>query len=131
MKILIVDDDFVCRKVLVNFLKEYGECDIAANGSEAVEAFEDSLQNNEKYDLICLDIMMPEISGQDTLKKIRELELKNGITGLNCTKIIMITALDDPENIKTAFREQCEGYFIKPVDKVNLVEKLEELGLVR
>ena len=131
MKILIVDDDFVCRKVLDKFLSEYGECDIAVNGKEALEAFKLSFESKEPYDLICLDIMMPEMNGQELLKKIREFENENAVLSLDATKVIMTTALDDHENIKMAFREQCEAYIVKPVVKEQLIQKLRELELVK
>lgn len=131
MKALIVDDDFVCRKVLVKFLSEYGECDVAVNGKEAIEAFKNALNENTPYDLVCLDIMMPEMDGQDALKQIREYEQEKGIFGFDCAKVIMTTALNDPDNIKTAFREQCEAYIVKPVDKEKLLNKLKELELIK
>ena len=131
MKILITDDDFVCRKVMVKFLSEYGEADVAVNGNEALNAFKSAFEDGEPYDLVCLDIMMPEMDGQSVLKEIRDYEQSKGVFGLESVKIIMTTALNDPENIKTAFREQCEAYIVKPVDKDKLTQKLKELELIK
>jgi two-component system chemotaxis response regulator CheY len=130
MKILIVDDEFTSRKRLITFLSEYGNCEIAVNGKEAIEAFNNAQNEGESYDLICLDIKMPEMNGQDVLKEIRKIEQENNQTGLDGVKIIMTTALDDIDNIKNAFREQCEAYLIKPVSKEKLIATLEELGLL-
>jgi two-component system chemotaxis response regulator CheY len=131
MRILIADDDFVSRKISLKLLSEYGECDIAVNGKEALEVFKLAFENNEGYDLVCLDIMMPEMTGQEVLKEIRSFEQDKGIDSYKGTKIIMITALDDPDNIKTAFREQCEAYIIKPVDKEKLFQKLKNFELAK
>ncbi len=74
MKVLVVEDDFTCRKVLQKLLSEFGECDIAVDGQEAIEAFRSSLGGNKRYDLICMDIIMPNMNGHEALKKIRMLE---------------------------------------------------------
>ena len=131
MKILIVDDDFTSRKILLKYLSDYGQCDVAVNGKEAVEAFKIALDENEAYDFICLDIMMPEMDGQEVLKEIRQFEKQKEIYGLDGVKVIMTSALDDSTNIKTAFREQCEGYLVKPIDKQKLIQKMESLELIK
>ncbi len=130
LKILVVEDDFTSRKVLCGMLSPYGDFDVAVNGKEAVRAFSDALDNGERYDLICLDIMMPEMDGQDALKAIREIELQKNISGSESAKIIMTTALSDSKNLMQAFQEQCEAYIIKPIRKEKLLEQLHLLGLV-
>lgn len=75
MKILLAEDDFASRKFMANYLEKYGECDITVDGEEAVDAFLMALEDNEPYDLICLDVMMPVLDGYQALKAIRELSL--------------------------------------------------------
>ena len=130
MKILIVEDDFTARKLLQTHLSEYGDCFIAANGQEATEAVKDALNNNEAYDLICLDIMMPEMNGHKALKSIRWLEEKAGLKPGEGAKVIMTTALSDSKDITGAFREGCESYIAKPVRKEKLLAEMEKLGLL-
>lgn len=130
MKSLIVDDDFFSRRILQTMLAGYGECHVAVDGKEALFAFKQALAEETPYDVICLDIMMPEMTGQEVLKKIREIEASKNILGSNSSKVIMTTALDDKENIKAAFREQCESYLIKPISKTKLVNALTEFGLI-
>jgi len=127
MKILIVEDDFISRKVLMRMLTKIGHCDIAANGFEALEAFVLALNSEEYYDLITLDIMMPELSGMEVLKKIRHIEAERE---LPATRIIMTTALKDSENVMTAFKNQCDGYICKPIIYDKLSQKLSEMGLL-
>ena len=79
MKTLIVEDEFTSRRLLQKILAAYGECDIAIHGKEALEAFRLARDEREPYDLICLDIMMPEMDGQETLKMIRKTEEEMGI----------------------------------------------------
>lgn len=130
MKSLIVDDDFFSRRILQTILSSYGETHVAVDGKEALFAVEQSLAEESPYDLICLDIMMPEMNGQEVLKEIRLLEEKKSIFGNDCVKIIMTTALDDSDNIRTAFREQCESYLIKPISKAKLEKILNDLELI-
>ena len=128
MRTLIVDDDFVSRRMLQRILQPYGECEIAVDGSEAVFAFEEALKEGDGYNLICLDISMPVLSGVEALTQIRKIEEKAGIGGLQGVKVIMTTASDDSQSIFGAFNAGCESYIVKPVNKEQLLAKLSELG---
>lgn len=131
MKSLIVDDDFFSRRILQAMFAGYGECHVAVDGKEALFAFEQALAEGSPYDVICLDIMMPEMDGQEVLKTIRATEESKNIFGSDSVKIIMTTALDDHDNIKKAFREQCEAYLIKPINKAMLIKQLTDFGLIK
>ncbi|MCK7467716.1 MAG: response regulator [Desulfosudis oleivorans] len=98
---LVVDDDFVSRKYCLNYFPNT-EIAMAVNGKEAVEAFKACFDEWEGYDLVCLDIMMPEMNGQDVLKEIRKIEAEKGKIGSDSAKIIMTTVLNDINNIKSA-----------------------------
>lgn len=130
MKTLIAEDDFTSRLLLQGILQVYGECHISVNGLEAVEAFRIALDSGEPYDLVCLDIMMPEMDGQAALKRIRGIEEEAGVFTTDGAKIIMTTALDDKKNIMGAFKEQCDVYLVKPIDRAKLVEQLKALKLI-
>ncbi|THB75566.1 MAG: response regulator [Desulfobulbaceae bacterium] len=131
MKILIVEDEFISRTLLSEMLSVYGTCHITTNGQEAVEVLERSYQNNDRYDLVCLDIMMPEIDGQEVLTKLRQMEEDHGILEIEATKVIMTTALDDSKSIMRAFTEgHCEAYLTKPIDKDKLINQLKDLMLI-
>ena len=131
MKTLIVEDDFISRKVMQKLLSVHGETEIAVNGKEAIEAFKSAREAGAPYDLICLDIMMPELNGLEVLQKIRDLESTDGVGGLSGVKIIMTTGLGDKQSILAAFRTGCEAYLMKPVDPRKVNDKLLELGLIR
>ncbi len=130
MKTLVAEDDFITSQVMREIMLSFGDCDIAENGKLAVNAFAEAINSGTPYDLIFLDIMMPELDGQQVLAKIRDIETAQGIAGLDGVKVIMTTALDDFENIKTAFQNQCEGYIVKPIDKDKVVKKLYELNIL-
>jgi two-component system chemotaxis response regulator CheY len=131
MRTLIVEDDFSSRLLLQKFLEPYGECHIAVNGREAVDAFRLARRDGPPYDLICLDIMMPEMDGQTVLKEIRALEKDAGIPEGDGVKILMTTSLKDGKNVMTAFRELCDAYLVKPVDRAKLLESLHKFRLIQ
>ena len=129
MRVLVVEDDFISRRLLCRYLEPYGECDVAVNGNEAVGAFKQVLLSGSHYDLICLDIMMPGIDGQETLKRVRALEKEHGVPAENVVKVIMTTALEDHDNVMAAFSNACHGYVVKPIEKKRFLETLREIGL--
>jgi two-component system chemotaxis response regulator CheY len=129
MRILIAEDGFVPRKLLMQQLSILGEIDVAANGDEAVMATKLSFEENQPYELIFLDIQMPGVNGLQALKKIREMESKKDVDPNDRSKIIMITAHSDKNKVVTAAKQKCDAYLIKPVTKPRLFEALEELGV--
>ena len=130
MKILIVEDDFASRKFMMNHMAKHGECDGTVNGAEAVEAFMMAEEDGEPYDLICLDIMMPEMDGYQVLKAIRDIEKDKGIAKDDQVKVIMMTALSEEKNVKKAFEMGCSVYCSKPVDISKLESAMKKLGLL-
>ena len=130
MKILIVEDDFTSATILQKILGTYGDCDLVTNGKKAITAFLSALNDGRPYDLICLDIMMPEMDGQETLKEIRIIEKDRNILGLSGVKVIMTTALDDRQNVIEAFRSQCDGFIAKPIKREILLKELKSMDLL-
>lgn len=130
MKTLIVEDDYITSQVMQEIMSSFGDCEIAEDGKKALELFTEAFNLNKPYEVIFLDIMMPEMDGQVVLNRIREIEAENGIVGLDAVKIIMTTALDDYDNIKSAFKNQAEGYLVKPIDKDKVVKTLLNLHLL-
>jgi two-component system chemotaxis response regulator CheY len=130
MKTLIAEDDFTSRLLLQEFLKSHGECHIAVNGKEAVEAVRLALATNQPYELICLDIMMPEMDGQEALKEIRRMETAADVAWPNRVRIVMTTALADLPSVVNAIRGKCDCFLAKPVRKAKLLEELRKLALI-
>lgn len=130
MRSLVVEDDYITSQVMQEILNAFGDCDVAENGDQAIGLFTTAQLTGVLYDVIFLDIMMPEKDGQEVLTKIRQIEKMNGIMGLDCVKVVMTTALDDYENIRKAFVNQAEAYLIKPVDKDKIVKILLDLELL-
>jgi two-component system, chemotaxis family, chemotaxis protein CheY len=130
MKSLIVEDDFTSRLLLQTILARYGQAHIAVNGREAVDAFRVALEEGSPYDLVCMDIMMPEMDGQEALRQVRALEAEQGILSSSGTKIVMTTALGEPRDVFAAFYSLCDDYLVKPIDAARLLEILRGFALI-
>lgn len=130
LRILIVDDDFTSRKILMRYLQPYGNLDVAVSGAEALDAVRNALEEGGPYDLICLDILMPGLDGHATLAEMRKAESEKGVRPGEGAKIIMTTCVDDAQNIMKAFRGQCEAYIVKPIRKEALLDEMRTLGLI-
>lgn len=130
MRILIAEDDYVSRKFLNKFLSKFGECDVTVDGMEAIEVFMMGLEEDLYYDLICLDIMMPEVDGIKALKTIRKLEEEKEVPRDKRAKIIMTTALNNTEKIFDSYESGSEAYAVKPIDTEKLVDVMKKLDLL-
>ena len=130
LKILIVEDNPTDARLLEMLLRPAARCDIADNGAQAIRSITASQDHNRSFDLVCLDIQLPMGDGQSVLKAIRDDEATRQVPFAERTKIVMTTALEDPGNILRAFREQCDGYLVKPVDRKRLTALLIDLQLI-
>lgn len=130
MQTLIVEDDFLARTILSTLLSEYGTCHLVVDGSEAVAAIEKAYDKGQPYDLVCLDIMMPVMDGQEALETIRKKEQARNISLEDGVKVFMVTALDDEANRKKAEKVGCQAYLTKPLDRSKIVSLLQELKLI-
>lgn len=130
MKVLIAEDDFASRKFMLRFFEKYGECDVTVDGKEAVEAYKMAIECGEPYDLICLDIMMPEMDGHQALKTIRKIEEESSVAEDERVKIVMTTALSETRHVTKAFENGCTAYAGKPINQDKLEAMLKKFKLI-
>ncbi len=131
MKALIVDDDFYSRNMIHEILRPHASCDIAVNGEEAIFAFREAMNRGEPYDLVCLDLVMPEVDGQDALKEIRAIEKEFEVHPDNEAKVIVTTMLDDKKETHDAFfLGGATSYLVKPIDEKKLLGEVRSIGLI-
>jgi CheY-like chemotaxis protein len=105
IRVLVVDDEPLARRAITNALQlAFGKPDSAENGEAAV-----TLAQSKVFDVIFLDIMMPEMDGFETCSKIRETKL-NGTT-----PIIFVTGQKDSESREKSVESGGNGFISKPV----------------
>ncbi|PYQ14436.1 MAG: adenylate/guanylate cyclase domain-containing response regulator [Acidobacteria bacterium] len=120
--LLVVDDDEGNRDVLARVLRSKGYSVLTAgSGPEAIEIVE-----SRPVDLVLLDIMMPQVSGLDVLKALRERHPAAALP------IIMATAKDQPHDVVQALSMGANDYVAKPLDFAVLMARTEaQLSLKR
>ena len=116
-KILIVDDTETMRLYQQLLLSELGyEVDVAEDGVAGLKKISES-----KPDLVLLDIMMPRMDGIECCRNIKENDLTRDI------KVVMVTTKSEYERVREAFAAGCDDYVTKPIDKTELITKVQEL----
>lgn len=130
LRCLVVDDDEVGRELLILNLEGIASCDSAVNGRDALEKYSASL-TAMPYDLIFLDILMPELDGNETAKTIRKMEMERGITPDKGVNIIILSSLNTPQDIITSYvSAQSAAHLVKPLKAEKLKKTLRQLGLI-
>lgn len=116
-RVLVVDDELGPRESLRMILKDDYQVAVAENGNQAIDCL-----NQSEFDLIILDIRMPDINGIDLLKKVKEIA--------PATEAIMITAYASVETATEALRYGAIDYLIKPFE-LSSVRKVVGKGIAK
>jgi two-component system chemotaxis response regulator CheY len=128
MKILVVDDEMVSREKLQMLMSHFGECEAVESGADAVEKFVSAWNGWSPYDLISLDVQMPEMDGLEVLNRIRGMEREKNVPESKRARIVMVTARSDKDTLMTSIQAGCNDYVVKPFDKALVAKKLTKLG---
>jgi DNA-binding response OmpR family regulator len=116
-KILLVDDSNTVLMMVTMALNASGyEVVSARDGAEGV-----AMAVSERPDLILLDIVMPKMSGIEACRLIRAHEVTAGIP------IIMVTTRSEASNVETCFKNGCNDYVNKPINKSELLTKVRSV----
>jgi two-component system chemotaxis response regulator CheY len=131
LRILVVEDDFSARQILMDFFGQFGTCHVAKDGLEAIHAFIQGHDVGQPYHLICMDIKMPVMDGLTAARTMREIERGKGINGAEGEAILVITSsVEDPVAIiKACYECGANYYFLKPLDMAQVRRQLFKMGL--
>ena len=130
MRTLVVDDDLVSRRLMRGLVSSFSECEVAVNGRDALELFTNRYTTGAPFDLICLDIMLPEMDGYEVLAAIRAFEDQAEVKEEQRVKVLLLTALEDPKVIGNAYLAGCQAIMCKPIDRQKLSNALTLAGVI-
>lgn len=126
MKVLIVDDVEMNRELLAMFLEGRATIISAESGEEAIDMVKEAV-DTAYFDLICMDISMPGISGHEALKRIRKIEETAGVPRAT---VFMVTGSSSPDDMFDALIQGgCDDYITKPLMLQSFNELLVKHGL--
>jgi two-component system chemotaxis response regulator CheY len=132
LKCLIVDDDELGRELIAHYLDGYAECEMAENGVIAVQMFRTAFEGGTPYDLMVLDIVMPEMDGHAASKEIRQIEKDWGVPVNNGVNIIVLSSLNTPADVIQAYvSARSAAHLVKPVQPSKLLSTLSKLGIIK
>ncbi len=123
---MVVDDELISRKKLVSILSDKGAIVECEGGDQALEEYEKAWKENTPFELITLDIYMPDKSGLDVLPIIREIESKYRRPEQKKCVITMITSDREYSTIVGAIQNECNDYLSKPFEKDFVLSRFEE-----
>lgn len=125
-RILVVEDDRVTARLIQKATEEFGEVVLAGDGAEGLAVFRDAFDSGPRFDVVILDLEMPEVDGHGVLEGIREYEESHGVLGLDRCLVYMNTSNSDLNKVKAAFKLQADRYFLKPLSLDQIKKRLEE-----
>ena len=131
MRCLIVEDNATLREMTSAFLVDHAEVITASNGREGAGKFARAYEEKNPFDLVLLDIVMPEMDGRMALKLMRLVEKTLPAAQGQRGVIIMTTALDSAEDVQDSlWQGDCTDYLVKPVVREDLMAMLRRYELV-
>jgi putative nucleotidyltransferase with HDIG domain len=129
MRILIVDDEMVSRTKLELIMEYFGDCKTVNQGDDALAAFHEAHRDEDPFNLIMLDINLPDMDGIKVLSTIRNTEKELNIDQSRKAKILMTSSYRNKDRIVASVQSGCDDYIGKPFD-LNLIRtKLGKLGI--
>lgn len=127
MKTLIIDNNTNPNACLCKVLKDIGQCDVVGGGLEGLKCLAEHLSKEEPYNLIFLDIMLPDIDGLDLIKQIRILEESFGVTPEKEAIVVVVTFKKDEPTILKGFLNGATGWFHKPLKQEFVEASIKKL----
>ncbi|MDT8446639.1 MAG: response regulator [bacterium] len=125
-RFLIVDDNTINRSLLEHLLRGYGECFFAVDGFDAINQFTELYQQGKPADVIFLDVMMPGMTGNQVLEKIRDWEMQQQVE--KGVEVVMVSALRDGPDIQASLEAGARHYLTKPYKETTVYRLLDQMG---
>jgi two-component system chemotaxis response regulator CheY len=126
MRVLIVEDDPAAQLMLKSTLCKVADVTTSSTGTQGLQAFHSALKSGEYFDLVCLDIGLPEIDGKDLLRLIRKGEVEKSAKR---SVVMIMSASNENDIVQETMDLGADGYLVKPVDRGALIARLKAIGV--
>jgi HD-like signal output (HDOD) protein len=127
MKTLIVDDEAISRTILTDIMAPLGKVVATGKGKAAIDLYRGALEDSAPFDVMILDISMPDLDGREVLRTIRTLQRSRKVP--RTTRIVVASARMNRSVIQECIDLGCHDYITKPVSQTRLLKRLHNLGL--
>ncbi len=128
LRFLIVEDDPTAGGLLRYILGQHGDCLLCESGKEGLATFRESWERGIPFDLVILDLFIPDLHGDEILRAIRALEAQRGIRdAANRCMVLINTASKDLSQMRQTLALEPDGYLMKPINVDFLIDKITTL----
>jgi len=128
LRFLVVEDDPTAGSLLQYILAQHGNCLLCETGAEGLSAVEAAYAKNAPFDLVILDLFLPDVHGDEILREIRHLEAQKGLSDSDeRTHVLINTASRDMDQLRQSLGLEPDGYLLKPVNVDALLRRIAEL----
>lgn len=128
---LIVDDDERFGHLMAQRLKQYAKCVISTDGEDALTQFKHQYTGETPFTAVFMDIEMPNMSGHEVVRRMREIEDTQRVGPINEFKLIMLTAHKDVKNVSASFfKGGADAYIPKDAIDTLLDAELSKINVI-
>lgn len=126
-RFLIVEDDPATSVLLRHILKQHGSCVLARSARQAFALVREAWECQKPFDLISLDLFLPDLGGHAFLRALRKLEGDRNVPLAQWAYVVVNTSSTEAEDIRTSIALGADGYLLKPASREAIEAKVEAL----
>lgn len=129
MKILVIDKDPAISKLFEELPINITELQALRSGDAAIRGVKNALKRRDPFELIAIDIDLPDMDGRQVIIEIRKMEQEFSTPGTDNAFVMMVTAQADEKSVKTSFAAGCNAFIVKPFKIETIVKTLTKSRL--
>jgi two-component system chemotaxis response regulator CheY len=130
MRTLVVEPSPVNRAFLLGVMEDQGPCVAAATAGDGLRLFLEALERGEPFDVVFLDVQLPDMNGLQVLETMRAEESRREVPPLRAVKALITSASSDEHAAARAFFQgQAISYLTRPLTVGKIFNELERFGL--